>query len=116
MTAPEPHRETSLGFLHRLRKDRRGISAVEFALIAPVMIVFYFGLAEFCQGYMSQKRLSHTASAVADLVAQSESVTTDNLDDIFAIQDEITQMIAARLARQARTAIASRGISAPAPC
>lgn len=30
------------------------------------------------------------------------------LDDIFAIQDEITQMIAARLARQARTAIASR--------
>ncbi|WP_292119837.1 winged helix-turn-helix domain-containing protein [Mesorhizobium sp.] len=30
------------------------------------------------------------------------------LDDIFAIQDEITRMIAARLARQARTAIASR--------
>jgi TolB-like protein len=30
------------------------------------------------------------------------------LDDIFAIQDEITQMIGARLARQARTAIASR--------
>ena len=29
------------------------------------------------------------------------------LTDIFAIQDEITQMIAARLARQARTAIAS---------
>ena len=30
------------------------------------------------------------------------------LDDIFAIQDEITQMVAARLARQARTAITSR--------
>jgi TolB-like protein/Tfp pilus assembly protein PilF len=30
------------------------------------------------------------------------------LDDIFAIQDEITQMITARLARQARTAMASR--------
>jgi TolB-like protein len=29
------------------------------------------------------------------------------LDDIFAIQDEITQMISARLARQARTAIVS---------
>jgi TolB-like protein len=35
------------------------------------------------------------------------------LDDIFAIQDEITQMIAARLARQARTAIASRARSRP---
>lgn len=35
------------------------------------------------------------------------------LDDIFAIQDEITQMIAARLARQARTAIASRTRARP---
>ena len=35
------------------------------------------------------------------------------LDDIFAIQDEITRMIAARLARQARTAIASRARTRP---
>lgn len=35
------------------------------------------------------------------------------LDDIFAIQDEITHMIAARLARQARTAIASRARGRP---
>lgn len=35
------------------------------------------------------------------------------LDDIFAIQDEITQMIAARLARQTRTAIASRARARP---
>ncbi len=35
------------------------------------------------------------------------------LHDIFAIQDEITQMIAARLARQARTAIALRARARP---
>jgi TolB-like protein len=35
------------------------------------------------------------------------------LDDIFAIQDEITQMISARLARQARTAIVSRARGRP---
>src|SRR5262249_46811676 len=35
------------------------------------------------------------------------------LGDIFAIQDEITQMISARLARQARTAIASRTRARP---
>ena len=35
------------------------------------------------------------------------------LDDIFAIQDEITQTISARLARQARTAIASRARARP---
>jgi TolB-like protein len=35
------------------------------------------------------------------------------LDDIFAIQDEITRMTAARLARQARTAISSRARGRP---
>lgn len=77
------------GFLTRLRRDQRGVSAVEFALLAPVMIGFYFGLAEFCQGYMAQKRLSHTASAVGDLVAQTDTVTFDQLDDIIAIGDMV---------------------------
>jgi TolB-like protein len=36
-----------------------------------------------------------------------------DLDDIFAIQDEITQMISARLARQARLAVTSRSRSRP---
>lgn len=69
----------------RLRRDERGISAVEFAMIAPVMIFFYFGLAEFCQGYMAQKRMGHASAMVADLVAQEESVTAATVDDIFDI-------------------------------
>jgi Flp pilus assembly protein TadG len=69
----------------RLARDERGISAVEFAMIAPVMIFFYFGLAEFCQGYMAQKRMGHASAMVADLVAQEESVSTASIDDIFDI-------------------------------
>lgn len=69
----------------RLRGDRRGVSAVEFALLAPVMIAFYFGSAEFCQGYMAQKRMGHVAAAVADLVAQAEKVTGSQVDDYFQI-------------------------------
>lgn len=38
------------------------------------------------------------------------------LTDIFAIQDEVTQMISARLARQARTAIATPGPGRPTTC
>lgn len=73
------------GLISRLTGDERGVSAVEFALIAPVMIAFYFGMAEFCQGYMAQKRMGHVSSMVADLVAQEETVATSNLDDIFQI-------------------------------
>ncbi len=71
--------------LSRLRRDERGVSAVEFAMLAPVLIAFYFGMAEFCQGYMAQKRMGHVSAMVADLVAQEESVATAGLTDIFSI-------------------------------
>lgn len=77
--------------LTRLIEDRRGVSAIEFAMLAPVLIILYFGLAELCQGYMSQKRMSHAASAIADLVSQTTVVTKDNLEDIFSIGPMIMQ-------------------------
>lgn len=73
----------------RLGSDRRGVSAVEFAMLAPVMIFFYFGLAEFCQGYMAQKRASHSAAMVADLIAQRERITPGEIDDIFEVGELI---------------------------
>ncbi|KQY89576.1 TadE/TadG family type IV pilus assembly protein [Brevundimonas sp. Root1423] len=73
------------GLIARLTGDKRGVSAVEFALLAPVIIFFYFGLAEFCQGFMAQKRMGHVSAMVADLVAQEEAVTAANLDDFFQI-------------------------------
>ncbi|WP_292127252.1 TadE/TadG family type IV pilus assembly protein [Brevundimonas sp.] len=73
------------GLFTRLAGDDRGVSAVEFAMLAPVLIAFYFGMAEFCQGFMAQKRMGHVSAMVADLVAQEESVGTANLDDIFEI-------------------------------
>lgn len=73
------------GLFRRFGRDERGVSAVEFALLAPVLIAFYFGMAEFCQGFMAQKRMGHVSAMVADLVAQEELVSTANLDDIFDI-------------------------------
>ena len=73
------------GLFSRLAGDERGVSAVEFAMLAPVLIAFYFGMAEFCQGYMAQKRMGHVSAMVADLIAQEEQVSSAAVDDIFAI-------------------------------
>lgn len=72
-------------FLNRLRRDRRGVSAVEFALIAPAMIAFYFGMAEITQALLAERRAAHAAAAIGDLVAQSSTVSSADLTDIFAI-------------------------------
>lgn len=75
----------------RFRRDQKGLAAVEFALLAPLMILLYFGMAELCQGYMAQKRMSHVTSMVADLTAQAQSVSQRDLTDIFNIGNEIMQ-------------------------
>jgi Flp pilus assembly protein TadG len=69
----------------RFRKDRRGASAVEFALIAPLMLAFYFGLTELCQAMLAERRVSHVASAVGDLVTQTDKLSASEVADIFAI-------------------------------
>jgi Flp pilus assembly protein TadG len=85
-----------MSFFRRFRRDERGVSAVEFALIAPFMILLYFGLVELCQALIAERKASHVASAVGDLVAQSESVTKatggsgpTSLVDIYSIGDSI---------------------------
>jgi Flp pilus assembly protein TadG len=71
--------------LSRLGVDDRGVSAVEFALLAPIVIAFYFGLAEMSQGFMAQRRVEHTASAIADLTSQARTLTTADLTDTFKV-------------------------------
>jgi TadE-like protein len=91
--------EIGMGLRWRLSafgRDRRGVSAVEFAMIAPVIILFYFGMAEFCQGFMAQKRMGHSASMVADLVAQAQAPMTEaQLDDVIGIGELIMKPFSA---------------------
>jgi hypothetical protein len=78
-------RRWALGF----GEDRRGIAALEFALLAPILIVLYFGMAELVQAMIVQRRVSHAASAVGDLVAQYETLSNDEKDDVFTAASNI---------------------------
>ncbi len=101
----------SRSLFRRLAGDERGISAVEFALLAPVLIAFYLGMAEFCQGYMAQKRMGHVSAAVADLVAQEETVTAANLDDIFDIGGLIMKPFSTATLKQRISSVTRTGTS-----
>lgn len=98
-------RSTTRGLLSRLRGDRRGVSAVEFAMLAPILIAFYFGLAEFCQGFMAQKRMGHVSATVADLIAQNATVTEDEITDIFSIGTLIMRPFSATPLSQRLTSV-----------
>ena len=46
-------------------RDERGISAVEFALIAPMLFVLAFGVVVITEAIMMQRKLQQTAQSVA---------------------------------------------------
>jgi Flp pilus assembly protein TadG len=71
-------------FLSFLR-DRRGAAAVEFAFVAPLMILLYCGIAELTQGMMADRRTSHVASIIGDLVAQDTQVNQTEMNDVFNV-------------------------------
>lgn len=64
-------------------RDRRGVAAVEFALLAPMLIGLYLGAVELTLALQAQRRLSHMAYAMADMAAQNRTVTTAQLNEVM---------------------------------
>jgi Flp pilus assembly protein TadG len=75
--------------LFRFARDTRGLAAVEFALLAPVMVLLYFGLAEFTMAMMAERRVAHVSSVIADLVAQTPQIKGSDITDIFTVGNSI---------------------------
>lgn len=93
----------------RVARDDRGVSAVEFALLAPLMIMLYFGLVEISDGVAAGRKVSLTAAALANLSAQVTTISSSDMQDIL---DASTSIIAPYNASNLQLAIACISIDA----
>lgn len=78
--------------LHRFLRDRKGFAALEFAIIAPVLVLLYFGSVDLANWYMAHRKLVVAGSTIADLVTQSPGQVTAS--EINALWTGIGQIIA----------------------
>jgi Flp pilus assembly protein TadG len=69
--------------LLRLVRDQRGISAVEFAMLLPLMIALYLGSIEISQGISINRKVTLTARTVTDLVAQVSSINNAGMTNVL---------------------------------
>ena len=66
-----------------------GVSAVEFALIAPIMITLFIGGTEVTQGITIKRKVTIATRTIADLVAQDNSINNAEMNLIFAATDSV---------------------------
>jgi Flp pilus assembly protein TadG len=91
-------RRLALNF-ERFAKERRGIAAVEFAMLLPMMMTLFLGSVEITTGVAIQRKVTLTARAVADLASQFTAIADSDMTNILnASSDIIAPYASAQLA------------------
>ena len=80
------------GMLLRLRRfveDRRGVGAIEFAIVAPLLLMAYVGAFEITMGITASRKVSRASSTVSDLLTQSNSTSKATLDTMNEVVKKV---------------------------
>lgn len=74
----------------RFGADRKGVAAVEFALVVPVLLVLYMGTIEVSDLIAVDRRVNVIAGTMGDLVARSEAcISNTEISDYFKASEGI---------------------------
>jgi len=95
--------------LRHFRRAKGGLAAIEFALIAPVMVTVLLGTVELCNALECHQKVTMLASTGADLVAQSTSVSAADMQNVFAAVNAIVYPFASANAKIVISSIVSDG-------
>ncbi|MGA1343669.1 MAG: TadE/TadG family type IV pilus assembly protein [Hyphomonas sp.] len=89
--------------------NEKGISAIEFALIAPVIILIYFGSIELSLLTRADRRVTTTASSLGDLTARLVTVTDTDMQELYDAAVVLMSPYPASSARMRITSVVDNG-------
>lgn len=75
----------------RLARDVRAVSAIEFAMILPIMVTLFLGGTELSQAIAVKRKSVLVNRTIADLVAQDSSLTEVEMTSIFNASSAVIQ-------------------------
>jgi len=64
-------------------RERKSIAALEFAILAPMLILLGLGAVEFCAAVRAQHNIVRVAAYVAQILENQSSVSAAQLQDYF---------------------------------
>jgi Flp pilus assembly protein TadG len=83
-------RKRSLAKIRALARSQSGVAAVEFAMLAPVLLLLYLGSVDLSQGLDADRKLAYVTHTIGDLASQtSGDVSADDLEGLLGIADTV---------------------------
>ena len=79
------------GLVSRLRRDERGVSAMEFALILPILVALSAGTIEYSRLILLTQKLQSAAYILSDLTARYKDLPPEQMSDLFLAVDQVIQ-------------------------
>ena len=73
----------ALASARRFAADQHGVSAVEFAILLPLMLTLYFGGVQLADAVSADRKNTEVAHTVGDLVAAVSNVNTSDVTDVW---------------------------------
>jgi Flp pilus assembly pilin Flp len=70
--------------IRRGARDERAIAAVEFAMIAPVMVILIAGIIELTFRYQVDDKFTRFVSQAGDFFSRNTTLTTDDIETFHA--------------------------------
>ncbi|MFK5979590.1 MAG: pilus assembly protein [Rhizobiaceae bacterium] len=73
----------TMALIKRFKQEVAGVAAIEFAIIAPIMILLFFATIEVSTALSVDRKLARVSSTLGDLITQSQTLTQADLDNIM---------------------------------
>ena len=97
----------TMGVFANWWKDSSGLAAIEFALILPVMLVSLMGAVEVSNGMLANRKVTMTASTLADLVAQDTNITNAEISTVMgAAEGVLSPMVTSSIRMRVTSVVA----------
>ncbi len=66
-------------------RDTRGLAAVEFAMIVPMMLVIFFGTVQVSTGFAVNRKVTMVTRTLSDLISQASQITDVDISNAFVM-------------------------------
>lgn len=98
--------------LSSIAGHQKGLAAIEFAMVLPVMLVMLMGTIELSNLLTADRRAESVAATLADLVARDDSITSAEVTDIFFAAESVMADMDSSSLQMVITSIEASGANA----